>query len=163
MVIGLDRSASAHHALTWAAREAARRHATLLVVTAWPAVDRIGARDNGELVHHRVRLHRMQRDAVAAATAGPANPPQVAREMAFADPVTTLCHAAGFADLVVLGGDATGGLRPRSVAAGVATRLARHRRGGEPAPIVVVSTRGCVSMHRSPRETPVDAAHAAAC
>jgi hypothetical protein len=79
IVIGLDRSVSGHHTLTWAAREAARRHATLLVVAAWPAVDRISARDNGELVHHRVRLNQMQRDAVAAATAGLACAPQVVR------------------------------------------------------------------------------------
>lgn len=157
IVVGLDRSASAHYALTWAAREAARRHVTLLVVTAWPAVDRVSARDNGELVDHRVRLHQMQRDAVAAATAGLVCAPLVAREIVFADPVTALCHAAGFADLVVLGGEATGGLRPPSVATEVATRLARHRRAGEPAPIVVVSTRGGVSVHRSPRGTPVDA------
>ncbi|WP_406077496.1 hypothetical protein [Micromonospora sp. NBC_00858] len=46
----------------------------------------------------------MQRDAVAAAAAGLAHQPLEARKIVFADPVTALCYAAGFADLVALGG-----------------------------------------------------------
>lgn len=141
IVVGLDRSAPARRALAWAAREAVRRHASVLVVTAWPAVDRAAMRDGEELFDGRVRLHRMQRDAIAAATAGLVPKPLVVREIVIADPVTALGHAAASADLVVVGSDETPDLRPGSVAAEVAAQLAqRGRWSGHAVPVVVVAT-----------------------
>jgi nucleotide-binding universal stress UspA family protein len=141
IVVGLDRSAPARDALAWAVREASRRHASVLVITAWPDADRVGPRENDQLVGARVRLQRMQREAIDAATEGLERRPIVVRELVIADPVTALSHAATPADLVVIGSDKPSGLGARSIAAAVAGRLARHRATGNAPPLVVVATR----------------------
>lgn len=138
IAVGLDGSAAARNALAWAVREATRRRAAVLVVTAWPNADRAAARESGTLVAGRLRLSDMQRDAIATATAGIDPPPPIAREVIFADPVLALCHAATFADLLVLGGDETIDRSPWSIAAHVGHRTGAHRPAGIPVPIILV-------------------------
>jgi nucleotide-binding universal stress UspA family protein len=127
IAVGLDGSTAAHRALAWAADEAQRRGASLLVVTAWPGESRAVARAGGTLPTERRRLQRMQRHAIASATAALAGGPPVLRELVFGEPVTALCHAASRADLLVLGTDG----RPpaESVGAAVTRRLNAHGHG----------------------------------
>lgn len=140
IAVGYDGSPAARYALAWAVREAMGRDAIVLLVTAWPATAHT-SHDPATLVAHRLRLHGMQRRGVAEAVAGLDRPPVVAREIILADPVTALVHAASFADIVVIGGDATEALRPGSVAAVLAERLGRRRRQrADPAPVVVLTT-----------------------
>ncbi|WJK44090.1 universal stress protein [Solwaraspora sp. WMMA2056] len=105
ITVGLDRSPAARAALAWAVRRAGRCGATVLVVTAWPDVDRAVARSDGTLPAGQVRLHRMQRDAIATALAGLDTTPLVVREIIYAAPDAALAHAAAGADLLVIGGD----------------------------------------------------------
>ncbi len=140
IVVGLDGSAPARHALEWAVREAVRRGATVLVVTAWAGGARASHDEarHAELVAQHVRLAAMQREAIAQALAGaPAGcHPVIGREIILAEPVTALAHAGRYADLLVLGSDASHGLAETSVAGRVARRFAR--RHGGPCPLVVI-------------------------
>jgi hypothetical protein len=140
IAVGYDGSPAAQYALDWAVREAIGWGSTVLVVTAWPG-DARGRRDVETLTAQRLRLHRIQRRGVAAAVAGLSRPPVVAREIILADPVTALAYAAKFADIVVVGGEAAGALRPGSVGAALARRLSRRGRGGPPPVIVLATTR----------------------
>jgi hypothetical protein len=141
IAVGFDGSRAARAALAWTVREAARRGARVLLVTAWPTADRVAARRRGRLVTARLRLQRLQREAVAVATAGLAEVPEVLREIVLADPVTALSHAANFADLVVLGDSGpTHGRHDATTAAALVDRLARRRRTGAPVPVLVVPT-----------------------
>lgn len=115
IAVGLDAGEPARRALWWAVREAARTGASLLVVTAWPARQRDAARRTGQLFAARVRLQRMQVERIAEAVAGLDRPPLVARQLVLAEPVPALCHAARFADIVVLGGRIRAGVVPRVV------------------------------------------------
>lgn len=142
IIVGLDGSASAQYAMHWAVREAARRHATVLVVTAWPiglghppaSISREAA------IAGRRRIEGMQRAAIVRALDGLADPPAVGREIVLAEPVVALCHAASAADLVVVGSDEFDGLRASSLAARLAVKLS-ERRHGLPTPTVVIPTR----------------------
>jgi nucleotide-binding universal stress UspA family protein len=143
IVVGIDGSVPAQRALEWAAQEAGRRGATVLVVTAWPVATGPAPAPGRrrELIDGRMRIGHLQQAAIARALTGMAEPPVVGREIIFADPVTALCHAAALADLVVVGSDEQRGLRRSSVAARVAQRLSARRRRGLAAPLVVVPTR----------------------
>jgi nucleotide-binding universal stress UspA family protein len=134
IAVGLDGSPAARRALAWAGREALRTGSVLLVVTAWTAQARAGARERGELPADRIRLQRMQLDCLAEALDGLPEPPAVARELVLADPITAMCHAAGYADMLVLGvrGEED---RPTPTAGLVARRLARR---GDIVPVVAI-------------------------
>ena len=121
IAVGLDGTSAARQALAWAAAEARRRGATLRVITAWPDESRAAARAGGALPAERARLGRMQGDFLASATAWTGLPPAVTQELVLGDPVAALCHAAGRADLLVLGGDPAD---PASIGAAVFRRLA---------------------------------------
>jgi hypothetical protein len=123
--------------LDWAVHEAAGRGATVLMMTPWAAADRV-RRDAETLMAQRLRLHRMQRRGVARAVAGLDRRPLVAREIILANAATALVHAAGSADIVVVGPEATEAMRPGSLAAIIAHRLSR-RQGGGSTPVVVVT------------------------
>jgi nucleotide-binding universal stress UspA family protein len=128
IAVGLDGSARARHALAWAVRESRRRGARLLVVTAWPEESRRRARMAGRLHVERLRLQRMQVECIASATRGMRQQPLIGRELILADPVTALCHAAAWSDLVVVGGGRVGDDPDGSIAGRVAARLASRRR-----------------------------------
>jgi nucleotide-binding universal stress UspA family protein len=139
IVVGLDDSAPARHALAWAVREALRRHASVLVVTAWPDGARTARQgDHRRAVVGQLRLAAMQRAAIAAATDAlvPGHHPVIGREIVLADPVVALVHAGQHADLLVLGSDEARGLTGTSVAGRIA-RWYAHRHGGS-CPLVVV-------------------------
>lgn len=136
IAVGLDRSPAARAALTWAVRAAGPRTATVLVVTAWPDVDRAVARSTGTLPGGRVRLHQLQRDAIAEAVAGLDRPPLVVREILFAEPEVALCHAGTSADLLVIGTDRVG---PTPLTTVLTRKLAAVRAvRGDAARLVVV-------------------------
>jgi nucleotide-binding universal stress UspA family protein len=156
IVVGIDGSVPAQRALEWAAHEASRREATVLVVTAWPVATGRAPEPGPrrELIDGRMRIGRMQQAAITHALAGMAAPPVIGREIILADPVTALCHAAALADLVVVGSDEQHGLRHTSVAARVAQRLSARRRRGLAAPLVVVPT--CTAEPIVPTERTAD-------
>ncbi|MFY1632897.1 universal stress protein [Solwaraspora sp. WMMB335] len=136
IAVGLDRSPAAHVALTWAVRLASVWHATVLVVTAWPDADRAVARAVGALPSGRRRLHRMQRDAIAAAGSGLHPLPLVVREIVFAEPEVALCHAGNGADLLVIGASRP---QPVPLAAVLLDKLAAQRAlRGSAARLVVI-------------------------
>lgn len=135
IVVGVDGSAAARHALDWAIHEALRRRCGVLVVTAWPAWARDAARGAGTLPAERRRLQRMQEDFVAATTALLPQAPPVVCKLVLGDPLPALTHAGRRAELLVLGGAGTPD--GTSLAQRVTRRL-RTSRYGVPAPPVVV-------------------------
>jgi nucleotide-binding universal stress UspA family protein len=129
IAVGLDGSPASRHALHWAVREAVARRAILLVVTAWTAEARGLARERDDLVGERIRLQEMQLKCLADAFAElPGEPPTITRELVLADPITALCHAAGYADALVVGVRAEE-FRPVPTAGVLARRLARRGDG----------------------------------
>lgn len=151
IAVGLDGGEPDRAALRWAVREATRTGSSLLVVTAWPGPARARAREAGGLVAGRQGLQRMQQSRLAEALAGLDSPPPVARLLVLADPVTALCHAARFADLVVIGVRNRFGPRPDSIAASVTRCLGRGRRTGRAA-LVVVPPEGVGPTHPASAE-----------
>lgn len=138
IAVGLDGSPAARDALFWAVREAVARRASLLVVTAWTAQARAAARERGALRDERVKLQRMQQDALDAALASMTDPPAVARELVLADPITALAHAAGYADLLVVGDGRRHQQRRMSTATLLARRLNAPGRTADRVPVVAV-------------------------
>lgn len=136
IAVGLDRSRAARAALAWAVRTAGRDHATVLVVTAWPDSDRAVARATGALPGGRIRLHQLQRDAIAEALVGVDPAPLVVREILYAAPDVALCHASIGADLLVIGSDRAG---PAPLTTALKRKLAQQRAlRGAAARLVVV-------------------------
>lgn len=154
IAVGVDGSPASRRALAWAVREAVDRCAVLLVVTAWTAEARAVARRRGELARERVRLQDMQLACLAEAFATlSAPPPRVTRELVLADPITALCHAAGYADVLVVGVRAAE-TRPTPTAGLVARRVAR--RGDGVAVVAVPADAPNPDLPRRSRTSPVD-------
>ncbi|HEX6497469.1 MAG TPA: universal stress protein [Micromonosporaceae bacterium] len=139
IVIGFDGSPAARRALAWAVREAVRRPARLLVVTAYPpAAHPEHPAGSSARVDDLLGLVRAQREAIAAAVAGlGTEPPVVGRQVVIADPVVALCHAGTMADLLVLGVASRDGLAT-STAGRIAQAFADRRHRGIACPLVVV-------------------------
>lgn len=137
IAVGLDASEPARHALWWAVREAARSDGGVLVVTAWTAAQRATARETEGLYAARLRLQHMQRQRIAEAVAGLDPAPPIARMLVLAEPVTALCHAARFADVIALGGRGRSRRGGRSTPVSVARRLDKRRRAGATPTVVV--------------------------
>jgi nucleotide-binding universal stress UspA family protein len=135
IVVGVDGSLASRRAVQWAMREAARRGAFLLVVTAWPG--RAGGRAPATLMAQRIATTQMQRRLVEEARHRVATPVRVGTEIILADPVTALCHASRVADLLVIGG-----VRRRRTADGKTLAAGCTERAA--CPVAVISTAGGV-------------------
>jgi nucleotide-binding universal stress UspA family protein len=112
IVVGVDETASSRRALTWAAREAVRRGATLQVITAWTwdavegvplaTVDPQSMREVAEQTQH---------EALEAVLAGLEEQPVVTREIVQSTASEALVEASRRADLVVVGTHGRGPVR----------------------------------------------------
>jgi nucleotide-binding universal stress UspA family protein len=133
IVVGVDGGECGLSAARWAAEEAARRSAPLLLMHAAPYLGRRSA--PGQVSPELQRARRITAQAYTVARhAGPGV--EAETEVVQGDPVTALLQAAGSAQLVVLGISTTGAL-DELVKAPVAQRIVSRSR----TPVVVVPRR----------------------
>ncbi len=113
IVVGVDGSVHAQHALEWAMREAAIRRAPLMVVTVYHANVGYWGSELSYPPDHAVAEHARQgaRDAVAKAAAqfGEPGPASVTIEAVSGVPAEELLKATRDADMIVVGSRGAGG------------------------------------------------------
>jgi nucleotide-binding universal stress UspA family protein len=112
IAVGLDETPSSRKAMIWAAREAARRGATLQVITAWSwdamegaplaAIDPEAMREAAAMV---------QKQALEIVTPHLEDHPVIATEIVQTTPAEALIEASKHADLVVVGSHGRGPVR----------------------------------------------------
>lgn len=142
IVVGVDGSRPSRAALEWAVREAAVRHAPLIVVTVhqapveYPgsAVDQ--AQDH-DLAERYRRLAQEEIDRVFA-RAGDARPESVTVQSVNGPTTDALLAAARNAEMLVVGSHDAGGF-PRSLMGSVSSQVSRHA----VCPVVVIPARHC--------------------
>jgi nucleotide-binding universal stress UspA family protein len=112
IVVGVDETASSRRALSWAAREAVRRNATLQVITAWTwdAVEGapLAAVDPQAMMEV---AEATQSEALEAVLGELDDKPVVAREIVQSTASEALVEASRQADLVVVGTHGRGPVR----------------------------------------------------
>ena len=114
IVVGMDGSLHAGHALEWAMREAAMRHVALAVLAVNPAMaspwtgNPLTVPNDAETVR-QVREAAHEAIAKAAADVGEAQPASVAVTAFSGFPAQALIEASRSADLIVIGSRGTGG------------------------------------------------------
>lgn len=138
IVVGIDGSETAQHALVWAARDAARRHASLMIVHVCLPLE-FNAPREVPLPHSYGEAMMIQGRAwldEAAAAARTAEPQiQVSTDLVRADIATTLIARSAGAQLTVLGSRGLGGFAGLLVGS-IAVALTSHSRG----PVAIVRT-----------------------
>lgn len=150
IVVGMDGSDGARHALAWAAREAELHGATLTALLAWTLLGQPG---------DGFRPDFDDADALAALqqwVADAALPVEVACDVVCDLPTSALLEAGASADLVVVGSRGRGGFKGLllgSVSSNVAERsptpVAVVRETGHPAGPVVVGVDGSANAVRA--------------
>lgn len=112
IAVGVDETAASRRALAWAAREAARRDATLQVITAWTwdAVESapLAAVDPQAMVDV---AEQTQSEALEEVLAGLESKPVVVRKIVQSTASEALVEASRQADLVVVGTHGRGPVR----------------------------------------------------
>ena len=114
IVVGVDGSENANLALAWAGEEARIHAAELHIVTSYgPSGSLFVAGDPLAVTDDiRDRLERHAEDVQDRALAQFAEkPPKLRREIAMGPPASALLHAAGGADLLVVGARGLGGFK----------------------------------------------------
>jgi len=138
IIVGVDGSDHSRHALEWAVREAAVRHAPLTVLTVQQSVTGywgepvlyLGDQDLIEQARNRVQT---ETDA-ALDKVGPASrPPSVTVRAVDGLPAEALLEAAADADMLVVGSRGAGGFK-RLLMGSVSTQVTHH----SPCPVVVI-------------------------
>lgn len=112
IAVGLDETPSSRKAMIWAAREAARRGATLQVITAWSwdamegaplaAIDPEAMKEAAEMV---------QKKALEIVTPHLEDHPVISTQIVQTTPAEALIEASKHADLVVVGSHGRGPVR----------------------------------------------------
>lgn len=132
IVVGVDGSARARHALQWAADEARSRHATLEVVHAWsiPVLDEAAYGQNldPEMLEEAAR-EVLERELASVDTAGL----ELTRALPAERAAKAILEAAKGADLLVVGSRGRGGFAGLLLGS-VSNQVVRHA----PCPVVVV-------------------------
>jgi nucleotide-binding universal stress UspA family protein len=114
IVVGMDGSLHARHALDWAMREAAMRHVALTVLAVSPAMvspwtGNTMTMPNDAQTVRQVREAAREAIAKSASEIGEAQPASVAVTAFSGLPAQALIEASRSADLIVIGSRGTGG------------------------------------------------------
>jgi nucleotide-binding universal stress UspA family protein len=134
VVVGVDGSDHAQHALRWAVEEARRRGAQLDVVTAWQLPYNSGLPATAAIdpiVFERIAEHALRDALTDEDLTGLAG--EVGRRVVLGHPADVLLDAAAGADLLVVGSRGHGAFK-RAVIGSVATHVSHHA----DCPVVVV-------------------------
>jgi len=138
IVVGVDNSPGAHHALDWAVAEAGTRQASLTVLTVIPAMASpwtgrpLSVPDADEEVSH---ARQATEEAIAKSIAGVtgAKPTSVTAKVFTGFPAQALIDASNDADLVVVGSRGVGGFTALMLGS-VSSQVAHHAA----CPVVIV-------------------------
>jgi nucleotide-binding universal stress UspA family protein len=137
ILVGIDGSAHAHHALDWAVNEAAIRHVPLTVLTVHQTVTGWGVpmtypEDQALAEKARAAAEQETDRALEKIEAG-SRPPSVTVEAVIGLPGEALLKAAVDADMIVVGSRGAGGFK-RLLMGCVSTTVVHHAH----CPIVVI-------------------------
>ncbi|MGH3253828.1 MAG: universal stress protein [Streptosporangiaceae bacterium] len=138
IVVGVDGSVHSEHALSWAMKEAAVRHAELTVLTVLPAVPSLATgnrEDYGEDPSGLDRARTSAKELVkkVASELGEQRPGSVTVRVVNDSPAKALIDASQDADMLVVGSRGTGGFA-RLMMGSVSTQVTHHA----DCPVVVV-------------------------
>ena len=138
IIVGIDGSGHSHHALEWAIREAAVRHAPLTVLTVQQAVvgywgSPVLYPGDEDLAEHGRKTAQEETDSVLEQAGAASPPPSVIVKALTGMPGEELLRAAEGADMIVVGSRGAGGFK-RLLLGSVSTQVTHHAH----CPVVVI-------------------------
>jgi nucleotide-binding universal stress UspA family protein len=138
IIVGIDGSDHARHALEWAIREAAVRHAPLTVFTVEQAVVGYWGSPalypgDADLAEQGRKMAQEETDSVLEKIGSESRPASVTVRGATGLPAEALLEAAADADMLVVGSRGAGGFK-RLLMGSVSTQVTHHA----PCPVVVI-------------------------
>jgi nucleotide-binding universal stress UspA family protein len=134
IVVGVDGSAGAAAALTFALAEGRERRCTVQVVTAWLGSGHLeGTPDSSELAGGRARVQEMQEDVVARCLNEIEEVPELVRVVVHDYAGRVLIARAAEASMLVVGSGSPSSASPQ-VLGSVAEYCVRH----SPVPVVII-------------------------
>jgi nucleotide-binding universal stress UspA family protein len=136
IIVGIDGSAHARHALEWAVNEAAIRHAPLTVLTVNQAVTGWGAPmtyGGDEELLAKARKAAEEETELALEKISPESRPSVTVQAVTGLPGQALMNAAADADMIVVGSRGAGGFK-RLLMGSVSMQVTHHAH----CPVVVI-------------------------
>lgn len=138
IIVGVDGSSHARHALNWALNEAAIRHTPLTVLTVQQAMTSFWAGPmiypaDVELAEHARKVAQDEADDALAKLASGARPPEVTVLALPGIPAEEILRAARNADMIVLGSRGAGGFK-KLLMGSVASQVTNHAH----CPVVVI-------------------------
>jgi nucleotide-binding universal stress UspA family protein len=144
IIVGIDGSDHSRHALEWAVREAAVRHAPLTVLTVQQPAATGSSWDAGaavpyaypydqDLAEQALKMAREETDSTLEKAGPDSRPPSVTVKAVTGLPAETLLQAAEGADMLVVGSRGAGGFK-RLLLGSVSTQVIHHAS----CPVVVI-------------------------
>ncbi len=138
IIVGIDGSDNSRHALEWAIREAAVRHAPLTVLTVQATLigywgSPVLYPGDEDLVEHGRKRAQEETDSVLEKIGVELRPSSVTVRAVTGLPAEALLEAAADADLLVVGSRGAGGFK-RLLMGSVSTQVTHHA----PCPVVVI-------------------------
>jgi nucleotide-binding universal stress UspA family protein len=138
IIVGIDGSENSRHALEWAIREAAVRHAPLTVLTVQATLigywgSPVLYPGDEDLVEHGRKRAQEETDSVLEKIGVESRPSSVTVQAVIGLPAEALIEAAADADMLVVGSRGAGGFK-RLLMGSVSTQVAHHA----PCPVVVI-------------------------
>jgi nucleotide-binding universal stress UspA family protein len=139
ILVGIDGSAHSRHALEWAIREAALRHAPLTVLTVHQAMasywtaGSIAYAGDADFAKEALEAAKKETNSVLEEFDAASRPPSVTVKAITGLPAEELLYAAGGADMIVVGSRGAGGFK-RLLLGSVSTQVTHHAN----CPVVVI-------------------------
>jgi nucleotide-binding universal stress UspA family protein len=138
IIVGVDGSDHSRHALEWASREAAVRHAPLTVLMVQQAVaghwgDPVPCPGDQDLAKKAREIAQEETDRTLEKIGPEFRPASVTVQAVIGLPAEALLEAAADADMLVVGSRGTGGFKRLPLGA-VSTQVTHHAR----CPVVVI-------------------------